>query len=44
MSIDPQKIANHNKQPPHPKVEKQQHMYINGDMNITTNIHICNSK
>ncbi len=44
MSIDPQKLANHKKQPPPPKVEKQQDMYINGDVNITTNIHIHNSK
>lgn len=44
MTIDPQKLVNHKKQPPPAKVEKQQDIYINGDVNITKNIHIHNSK
>ena len=44
MSIDPQKLVTHKKPPPPPKAVMQQNIFINGDVNITKNIHIHNSK
>ena len=44
MSIDPQKLVTHKKPPSPPKTVMQQNIFINGDVNITKNIHIHNSK
>lgn len=44
MSIDPQKLVTHKKPPSPPKTVMQQNIFINGDVNITKNIHIPNSK